>query len=105
MPKQLEIDLEKKHTWEKIFSNHISTKGCTSKIHKELVKVNRRKMNNPVRKWSKDLCGYFSKEEDVRIANNLIKQLNTKQCSMTLATWENLNYQHSDTLLNACENG
>ena len=39
--------------WKKIFVNDISNKELVSQIHKELIKLNTQKTNNPMKKWEK----------------------------------------------------
>jgi hypothetical protein len=68
--------------WEKTFASYTSDKGLTSRIYRELNKLNSSKIIDPIKKWATELNRTFSKEE-VQMAKK-----HMKKCSPFLAIKE-----------------
>ena len=64
--------------WEKIIANESTDKDVISKVYKQLLQLNSRKISGSIKKWVKELNRHFSKG-GIQMANK-----HMKRCSISL---------------------
>ena len=79
-------------------ANEATDKQLISKIYKQLLQLNSRKINDPIKKWAKELNRHFSKE-DIQMANKHEKMLNITHYQ------RNANQNHNEVPFHASQIG